>query len=497
MASEANPALVTTTIPQAQARPIVPVILCGGMGSRLWPVSRSQFPKQFIGFGADRQVSLLVETARRLKQHAAMGMPVVVTNAEHRFLVAEHLRRAGQSSAHLLLEPVMRNTAPAITAAALYVRTFAPDALLLVLPSDHVIGDEAAFMEKVNVAAQAAGQGHLVTFGITPEYAETGYGYIHQGARMNGPLEGLGVHAIERFVEKPDSATAQSYLEAGDYSWNSGMFLFAADTFLEEMALHQPTLLGQVGKALDLGEKTSDFVRLEQEAFAACENISVDYAVMEHTTKGAVVPLACGWSDAGAWDALWRIGPKDDHGNVMRGATYVQDARDSYFHQFDGPTIAALGVEDLVVVSTKDMVLVAKKDRAQDVKKLMEQVGNDNRQAVESHPRVYRPWGYYETIQMADRHQVKHIHVQPGAKLSVQMHHHRAEHWVITKGTARVTCDGEEMILTENQHVFIPLGSIHTIENIGKIGLDFIEVQHGTYLGEDDIVRLSDIYGRG
>ncbi len=476
--------------------PIIPVILCGGMGSRLWPVSRSKMPKQFIGFGEDSQISLLVETARRLKGHATIAAPVVVTNAEHRFMVAEHLRRAGHMKAHILLEPVMRNTAPAITAAALYIKEHYPNALMLVLPSDHVIGDEKAFLEKVDIAAAAAREGHLVTFGITPEYAETGYGYIHQGQKLNGLLDGLGIHKINRFVEKPDIVTATGYMESGEYSWNSGMFMFSVESFVAEINAYQPALLSQVTQSLARAERTSDFIRLDEVSFAGCESISVDYAVMEHTEKGAVVPLACGWSDAGAWDALWRIGAKDENGNVARGNVYARESENSYFHQFDGPTVAALGVEDLVVVSTRDMVLVAKKDRAQDVKKLMEVVGNDNRSLVESHPRVERPWGHYETIELANRHQVKHIHVRPGAKLSVQMHHHRAEHWIITQGTARVICDGEEMILSENQYVYIPLGSVHCIENIGKIGLDFIEVQHGSYLGEDDIVRLSDLYGR-
>lgn len=351
-------------------------------------------------------------------------------------------------------------------------------------------------MKGVAVAADAARAGNLVTFGIKPEYPETGYGYIRQGKLLNGPLDGKGVHQIGSFVEKPDTATAQSYLSSGEYSWNSGMFMFSVSAFIEEIRTHQPEVFAQVSKALAAGDKSADFVRLDEKEFAASPNISVDYAVMEKTSKGAVVPLSCGWNDAGAWDALWRISDKDAEGNVTRGQNYTYDVKDSYIQQFDGPPIAALGVDDLVVVSTKDMILVAKKDRAQDVKKLMEKVGQDNQQLVEHHQRVFRPWGYYETIELDNRHQVKHIHVNPGAKLSVQMHHHRAEHWIVTNGTARVQCDGEEMILTENQYVYIPLASVHAIENIGRIGLDFIEVQHGAYLGEDDIVRFSDMYGR-
>lgn len=480
----------------SELTPIIPVILCGGMGSRLWPMSRSKFPKQFIGFGEDKQASLLAETARRLKKNPNIKSPVVVSNDEHRFLVAEHLRRAGYDRADIILEPMMRNTAPAITAAALFLKSHYKDALMLVLPSDHVINDEAEFMKGVAIAADAARQGNLVTFGIKPEYAETGYGYIKQGKLLNGPLEGKGVYQIGSFVEKPDSATAGKYLTAGDYSWNSGMFMFPVSAFLEEVKTHQPEIYAEVEKSLEEGDKSQDFIRLESTHFGAAPNISVDYAVMEKTGRGVVVPLSCGWSDAGAWDALWRIGEKDAHGNVSRGQNYTYDVENSYIHQFDGPPVAALGVDDLVVVSTRDMVLVTKKDRAQDVKKLMELVGKDNKQLVEHHQRVFRPWGFYETIELDERHQVKHIHVNPGAKLSVQMHHHRAEHWVVTNGTARVQCDGEEMILTENQYVYIPLASIHAIENIGRIGLDFIEVQHGAYLGEDDIVRFTDMYGR-
>lgn len=480
----------------SEQAPIIPVILCGGMGSRLWPVSRRKFPKQFIAFGEDKQASLLAETARRLKSDPSIGTPVVVSGDEHRFLVAEHLRRAGCDRADIILEPVMRNTAPAITAAALFLAARYKEALMLVLPSDHLIGDGAEFMNAVAVAAMAARQGNLVTFGVTPTYAETGYGYIRRGEKLCGALRDKEVYRIGSFVEKPDSDTAAEYLASGEYAWNSGMFMFPVSAYLGEVKTHRPEIHRHVEKALAAGDKGKDFIRLEASSFGACPNVSVDYAVMEHTDHGVIVPLSCGWSDAGAWDALWRIGTKDASGNVSRGRNYAVDVKDSYIHQFDGPPVAALGVDDLVVISTRDMVLVTKKDRAQEVKQLMEHIGQDNKQLVEQHQRVFRPWGYYETIELADRHQVKHIHVHPGAKLSVQMHHHRAEHWVVTGGTARVQCDGEEMILSENQYVYIPLGSVHTIENIGRIGLDFIEVQHGGYLGEDDIVRLTDIYGR-
>ncbi len=476
---------------------IVPVILCGGTGSRLWPMSRSQFPKQFISFGDDPKASLLSETVRRIRRKAHVARPVVMTNEAHRFLVAEHLRHSGYEQADIILEPAMRNTAPAITAAALYLRSRYKDALMLVLPSDHVIDDEAAFLEGEEKTAAAARAGRLVTFGITPEYAETGYGYIRQGKLLNGPLDGKGIHEIGAFVEKPDSSTAKSYLASSDYASNSGMFMFPVQEYLKEVEAHQPEIYTHVQTALEEGETSPDFTRLAAEPFESCPSVSVDYAVMEHTERGAVVPLSCGWSDAGAWDALWRIAEKDEQGNVIRGTIYQADTENAYLHQFQGGApIATLGVEDVVVVSTGDMVLVTKKNRAQDVKKLMEIVAKDNRQLVEHHQRVSRPWGYYETIGLEERYQVKYIHVHPGGKLSLQMHHHRAEHWIITSGTARVQCDDEEMVLTEGQYVYIPLGSIHSIENIGKIGLDFIEVQHGTYLGEDDIIRLSDLYRR-
>ncbi len=476
--------------------PVVPVILSGGMGSRLWPMSRSKYPKQFLSFSDNPNTSLLQQTAQRIGRKKPMQSPVVVSNEEHRFLVAEHMKAAGFEDADIILEPMMRNTAPAITAAALYIRSLYKNALMLVLPSDHIITDEQAFEKGVSLAADAAREGHLVTFGIAPEYPETGYGYIRQGKMLNGALDGKGIFEVNQFVEKPDAETAGKYLDSGEYSWNSGMFMFPVDTFLDEMEAHQPEVMKQVTQAVEKAKRETDFIRLDEESFAASPSISVDYAVMEHTDKAALVPMSCGWSDAGAWDALWRIGNKDADGNVIKGTSYTQDVKNSYLHAGDGPPIAALGIEDLVVVSTKDMVLVTKKDRAQDVKQLMEDVKLENSDLVDQHLRVYRPWGFYETIELGPRHQVKHIHVKPGAKLSVQMHHHRAEHWVITNGTARVQRDDEELVLSENEYVYIPLTAIHSVENIGKIGLDFIEVQHGEYLGEDDIVRFQDMYGR-
>lgn len=471
---------------------IVPVILSGGMGSRLWPMSRAKMPKQFMGFGTNGGSSLLNQTAKRVKSNR-FAAPLVITNNEHRFLVAEHMKQAGFANAGIILEPEMRNTAPAIAAAALYVQSLYKNALMLVLPSDHVIKDEKTFAAAIERAADVAAEGMLVTFGISPEYPETGYGYIKQGTAIEGSD---GAFAVSQFVEKPDSETATKYLAAGDYSWNSGMFMFPVDTLIAEMKSLQPKTYTACEQALSKAEKDPDFIRLDAESFAKAPKDSIDYAIMEKTEKAAVVPVACGWSDAGAWDSLWRIGAKDENNNVTQGTVYTRDTKDSYIHAEDGPQIATLGLENVIVVSTKDTVLVADKKRAQDVKALMEEVKEKNSELVDHHLRVQRPWGFYETIQLHPTHQVKFISVKPGAKLSVQMHHHRAEHWVVVKGTGRVSVDGEEKMLTENQYVHIPLGSVHWIENIGKLELEFIEVQFGSYLGEDDIVRFSDIYGR-
>ncbi len=473
--------------------PIIPVILSGGVGSRLWPLSRNQFPKQFLGLTGKGEGSLLEQTAGRLKNGISMQPPVVVCNQEHRFLVAEHLQRAGFPQSDIILEPEGRNTAPAITIAAMHLQKHYKNALMLVLPSDHIIRDPEAFAEAVKTAAKAASKGKLVTFGITPEYPETGYGYIRQG---DASSDIDGVYDVSSFVEKPDKKTAEDYVASRQYSWNSGMFMFPITTFLAEVKIHHPEIIRCCGLALEHGERDADFIRINAKEFIKNPSISIDYALMEQTDKAAVVPVACGWSDAGAWDSLWRIGTKDDNGNVNFGTVYAFDTKNSYLHAEGGAPVATLGVEDLVIVSMKDMVLVARKDRAQDVKKVMDMVKQNNSQLVDHHQRVYRPWGFYETVELGLRHQVKHIQVKPGAKLSVQMHHHRAEHWVIVGGTAQVQCDDEVKILTENDHVYIPLGSIHSVENIGKIPLDFIEVQHGTYLGEDDIVRISDLYGR-
>jgi len=472
--------------------PIIPVILSGGMGSRLWPMSRSKYPKQFISIG-DSEQSLIQQTVSRVVSATNVKKPVIVSNVDHRFLVAEHMLAIGLGDTDILLEPAMRNTAPAITAAALHIQKHSPDALMLVLPSDHIIEDVDAFHAAIDVAAKAAATGKLLTFGIDPEYPETGYGYILRGSGIAGHD---GAYELEGFVEKPDEKTAQGYIDNGNYSWNSGMFMFPVSTFLDEIESNQPTILQHCTAAINNAQEDTDFVRLDEEYFVKNPNISVDYAVMEQTKKAAVVPVSCGWNDAGAWDSLWRMGDKTEDGNVAIGDVYAHNSKNCYLQARPEQAIAVTGVEDIVVVATDDTVLVTHKDKAQDVKKLMEQVREVNPELVEHHNRVYRPWGFYESIMMGPRHQVKHIQVQPGAKLSVQMHHHRAEHWTIVNGTAKMYLGDEEHIMTENDYIFIPLGEVHSIENVGTIPLNFIEVQHGSYLGEDDIVRFEDMYGR-
>jgi mannose-1-phosphate guanylyltransferase/mannose-6-phosphate isomerase len=469
--------------------PILPVILCGGMGSRLWPLSRKNFPKQFLALGDDER-SLLQKTAVRVSGQGFLT-PLVITNEEHRFLVAEHMRAIGLEC-DIVLEPEGRNTAPAVAAAAMIAKEKYDEVQLLILPSDHLIRNTDAFLEAVGTAAQAAQTGRLVTFGITPEYAETGYGYIRRGA----PLTVDGAFAVEAFVEKPNAEVAQIYVDSGEYAWNSGMFLFPASLFLSELQQFEPEMVVQVKAAVEQEDVDRDFIRLGKENFLRATSISLDYAVMERTSKAATVPVDCAWNDAGAWDALWRMGAKDEDGNVVSGSVLARNTTNSYLRSENGATVAALGLENVVVVATPDMVLVADQSQSQQVKQLMEEAGEVNAKWVENHTRVFRPWGFYETIQLGDRYQVKHIQVYPGEKLSVQMHHHRAEHWVIVSGTAKVLCGEEEVILSDNQYIHIPLGAVHCIENVGRIPLDFIEVQHGGYLGEDDIVRFSDRYGR-
>lgn len=468
---------------------IHPVILCGGSGTRLWPLSRSAYPKQFLRLASDH--SLLQDTWLRLAQLPDVAPPTIVSNEEHRFLVAEQFRAIGARPERIVLEPVGRNTAPAVAAAALALSKQDPDALLLVLPSDHVIQDTASFHRAIGLAATAAAKGHLTTFGIVPDAPETGYGYINRGAALPG-LD--GTFAIGRFVEKPDAATAQRLLDSGDYWWNSGMFLFKASAFLEELRTHAPDVLSAVTRALEGAKGDLDFCRLDAGAFTASPSISIDYAVMEKTRRGAVVPADMGWSDVGSWDALWDIEEKTPEGNVLDGDVVAADVTDTYV-KAEHRMVAALGVRDLVIVETADAVLVANRSAAQDVKVLVDKLKSGNRTEHAFHRKVYRPWGTYEGIDVGERHQVKRLTVNPGQKLSLQLHHHRAEHWIVVSGTARVTCGDKVILLTENQSTYIPLGEKHRLENPGLVPLQLIEVQSGNYL-KNNIVRFEDVYNR-
>ncbi len=473
-------------------RKLVPVILSGGSGTRLWPLSRDARPKQFLGL-VDPRVPLIEETIRRVLDTQTFHAPVMIGNADHRFLLAEQMHACGFSAPDILIEPVTRNTAAAIAVAALHLRARYGDALMLVLPTDHVIGDREAFLSGVSQAAQAAEKGYLVTFGITPHRAETGYGYIRLGAPIG---KGKQAYAIDAFVEKPDAETAKRLLATGGYVWNSGMFVFPVGLLLKELAAWQPALLAHCERALAESVQDLDFLRLGEAAFRATDDISIDYALMEKTQSAAVVPLECGWSDTGAWDMLWNIAPKNADGNVTFGECYLEDSRDCYVRSESGAAVATLGVENLVVIATKDAVMVAAKDKAQSLKPLVAQMKEQRPELVRENARVFRPWGSYESLHAGERFQVKRLTVKPGQKLSLQMHHHRAEHWIVVSGAGRMTSDDVTRLVTENQSFYVPCGAVHSIENPGKIDLEIIEVQSGAYLGEDDIVRFQDRYGR-
>ncbi len=467
---------------------LFPIIMAGGSGSRLWPLSRQLNPKQFLPL-ADADFSMLQATIRRLEGLGA-ALPRLICNEQHRFLAAEQMRLLGIEQANILLEPVGRNTAPAIALAALQVCNEAEDPVLLVLAADHLIQDVQAFQASIQTALPLAEAGKLVTFGIVPTHPETGYGYIEKGDNV-----GSGSFLVSRFVEKPDLITAQEYLASGNYFWNSGMFMFRARRYLEELECYRPDILAACRKALAGGSQDMHFTRVDQAAFAACPEDSVDYAVMEKTADAVMVPLDAGWSDIGSWSALWNVSDKDEQGNVFKGDVLDQQSRNTYVHA-DSRLVATVGVDDLVIVETKDAVLVAHKNHVQDVKKIVEQLKTDSRNEHINHREVYRPWGVYDSIDNGHRYQVKRITVKPGAKLSVQMHHHRAEHWIVVSGTAKVTNGDKTYLVTENQSTYIPIGQVHALENPGVIPLELIEVQSGSYLGEDDIVRFEDKYGR-
>ncbi|MDQ8051014.1 mannose-1-phosphate guanylyltransferase/mannose-6-phosphate isomerase [Luteibacter sp.] len=466
-----------------------PVVLSGGSGSRLWPLSRQNQPKQFLALIGDR--SLYQETVLRASKLPSARPPVTVCSEDHRFMVGEQLNAIGVDSGGILLEPVARSTAPAIALAALHVLASDGDATMLVMPADHLIDDEAAFRKAVAAAAELAANEWLVTFGITPDYAETGYGYILRGQSLAD--DG---YRVERFVEKPDLATAERYVSDGTYAWNSGMFLFKAKRYLEELATHAPAIFEAASSAYAAAQTDLDFVRVDKAAFAASPSDSIDYAVMEKTGRAAVVPVSCGWSDIGSWSSLWAVAKRDDHGNRHDGDVISIDTTGSLVRASDRRMIATIGVEDLVIIDTPDATLVARKDRVQDVKSIVDRLKAAGRQEHLFHRKVYRPWGSYDSIDMGERFQVKRIVVKPGAALSLQKHHKRAEHWIVVSGVAEVTCDDKVFDLHENESTYIPLGSVHRLRNRGTEPVELIEVQSGSYLGEDDIVRLEDVYGR-
>lgn len=464
---------------------IVPVIMAGGSGTRLWPLSRTLNPKQFLPLTGTH--TLLQNTLHRLSG-LSIAKPITICNEEHRFIVAEQLRDI-HALGPIILEPVGRNTAPAIALAALADQQQGKDSLLLVLAADHVIDNKKAFHHSIEQAIPLAEQGQLVTFGIVPNAPQTGYGYIHSGAALGDGF------IVDRFVEKPDLSTAADYVASGDYYWNSGMFLFRSSAYLKALGEHRPDILAACEKSMATVTADLDFVRLDTAAFTACPDESIDYAVMEHTDKAVVVPLDAGWNDIGSWSAVWDVMDKDADGNAIKGDVLLENSQHNLV-MGDNRLVSLLGVKDLIIVDTKDALLVANKDQVQDVKKLVSQLKTSGRSEWRNHREVYRPWGHYDSIDAGDRYQVKRIFVKPGAKLSVQMHHHRAEHWIVVSGTAKVTKEEHTLLVTENESIYIPLGTVHALENPGKVPLELIEVQSGTYLGEDDIVRLEDRYGR-
>ncbi|CAA9891100.1 mannose-1-phosphate guanyltransferase [Candidatus Methylobacter favarea] len=466
---------------------MIPVILSGGSGTRLWPLSRGQYPKQFLPLVSDH--TMVQETLLRLAGLVGLKAPIAVCNEDHRFMMAEQLWEIGAKPAAIILEPVGKNTAPAVAMAALAAES--EDEVLLVLPADHVISNLEAFHKAVVEAEILAGQGFLVTFGIVPTEPETGYGYIKRDSLQQGAV----AFNVAAFVEKPDLDTATHYLQTGNYFWNSGMFAFKAGSFLKELEKFNPTMLSICEKAFKAAKVDLDFVRLDKEIFSSASSDSIDYAVMEKTDKAVVIPLDAGWNDVGSWSALWDVTDKDSLGNAISGDVLTVGTENSFIYA-ENKLVTVIGVRDLVVVETKDAVMIASKNRVQEVKQIVTRLKELKRSEANVHRKAYRPWGHYDSVDSGDRHQTKRIVVKPGAKLSLQKHHHRAEHWVVVKGTALVTKADEKILLSENESVYIPLGTVHCLENPGVIPLEIVEVQSGGYLGEDDIVRFDDKYGR-
>lgn len=467
-----------------------PVILSGGIGSRLWPLSREHYPKQLLALVGEQ--TMLQSTITRLENIPNLAPPIIVCNEDHRFLVAEQLRCIKVKPSAILLEPVGRNTAPAIAIAALAALENDPDAVLLALPADHLIQKTDIFQKVIKQAFSILNEELLITFGIVPTKPETGYGYIKAGEQINQQIQ-----KVVEFVEKPNLKTAIKYLESGNYFWNSGMFLFKAQSYLDELKQFEPQIFEICTRAFDKLslDLNSDFMRVDEELFRQCISKSIDFAVMEKTTKAAIIPLDAGWSDIGAWSALWEVSKQDNNGNILQGDIFIENVSNCYLRS-EYRLLATLGIENLIVVETADAVLVAHKDYAQNVKNVVDHLKRTKRSEANLHRKVIRPWGSYESIDNEPRFQVKKITVNVGASLSLQMHHHRSEHWIIVKGTAKITKGDEEFLLTENQSTYIPLGVKHRLENPGKIPLEIIEIQSGSYLGEDDIVRFEDYYGR-
>ena len=478
--------------PSSPSSALVPVILCGGTGTRLWPLSRASYPKQYWPLAGTGEDTLLQQTQQRLAGLPGLGAPLLICNEDHRFIVAEQLRQIGVEPQAILLEPIGRNTAPAVAVAALQATAHGEDPLLLVLAADHVIRDAATFRATVTAGMAAAEAGQLVTFGIVPTAPETGYGYIEAAQSLLGANEPV---PIARFVEKPDRATAEQFLATGRFTWNSGMFLFKASAILAELERLAPEVVSACRSSLEHDSADLDFLRLEREAFASCPSVALDVAVMERTDRGAVLPLEAGWSDVGSWSALWETADQDSDGNVLRGRVISEGSSNCYLRS-EHRLVVGLGVEDLVVVETDDVVLVAHRDRAQEVKAIVGRLEREGAPESKAHRKIYRPWGSYDGVTEGERWQVKRIVVNPGASLSLQMHHHRAEHWIVVQGTAVVEKDGGRELVGENQSTYIPLGCRHRLSNPGKIPVELIEVQSGPYLGEDDIVRFEDRYGR-